>query len=212
MLMCRQIDIQQYISMKLHRKLWRFHSRKYDLNVCTIAIILYRPRCVEVVCLERIFRWLIVQDSSIFIANALEILQSCTKPSIYGISDCDDAYTWGWNESGQLGLPCKTLEESRQNESETTDVTDTKQADDEDRKPVNLQLIPQVLEVTRDGEVVDFRSASCGSRHTTLLDGMPIVFVILVAIIGNIIQEPYHTVEIGVIHLKIGFRSFHHLN
>ncbi|KAK7081052.1 RCC1 domain-containing protein 1 [Halocaridina rubra] len=27
------------------------------------------------------------------------------------ISDCDDAYVWGWNESGQLGLPTKAYHE-----------------------------------------------------------------------------------------------------
>ena len=27
-------------------------------------------------------------------------------------SDIGDIYTWGWNESGQLGLPCQNAESS----------------------------------------------------------------------------------------------------
>ena len=28
------------------------------------------------------------------------------------LSDCGDVYVWGWNESGQLGLPCRGIDTS----------------------------------------------------------------------------------------------------
>ena len=46
----------------------------------------------------------LVQDCSISIANALRILQSCTKPSIYG----DPVYTWynRWTTNGEHVHSC----------------------------------------------------------------------------------------------------------
>ena len=45
----------------------------------------------------------LVQDCSISIANTLEILQSCTKPSIYHLSLSEISWYYGMDKQLQLG-------------------------------------------------------------------------------------------------------------
>ena len=42
----------------------------------------------------------------------------------FSSSDIGDVYTWGWNESGQLGLPCRTIQERRAAEVKVTTAKD----------------------------------------------------------------------------------------
>ena len=46
--------------------------------------------------------WWPVQDCSISIANALEILQSCTKPSTHAVVS-SDGIKWAWSHSLDIG-------------------------------------------------------------------------------------------------------------
>jgi len=70
------------------------------------------------------------------------------------VSDIGDVYVWGWNESGQLGLPCKGLQEERASMAEGT---------------VNIQQIPRVLDIVINDKAVDVIQAACGSRHTAFV-------------------------------------------
>lgn len=70
------------------------------------------------------------------------------------VSDIGDVYVWGWNESGQLGLPCKAVQEKQESTSEDT---------------VNIQQIPKVLDIIINDQAVDVIQAECGSRHTAFV-------------------------------------------
>lgn len=65
------------------------------------------------------------------------------------ISCQGDLYMWGWNESGQLGLPCAGLENGAA--MEEIEV---------------ICCVPKYIEIKNDLRVV---SVSCGSRHSVIL-------------------------------------------
>ena len=52
--------------------------------------------------------------------NAEQFCENFTFSS----SDIGDVYTWGWNESGQLGLPCRTIQERRAAEGKVMTAKD----------------------------------------------------------------------------------------
>ncbi|ESO96806.1 hypothetical protein LOTGIDRAFT_231645 [Lottia gigantea] len=62
------------------------------------------------------------------------------------VSEDGDLYTWGWNESGQLGLPCPLL------------------SVDSDLETHGLVTLPTVIDLP-----ASVHKVSCGSRHTTVL-------------------------------------------
>ncbi|XP_064613634.1 RCC1 domain-containing protein 1-like [Liolophura sinensis] len=73
------------------------------------------------------------------------------------VSDIGDVYVWGWNESGQLGLPCKTLHD--------------KLASDKPSEPLTEDLVvlmcePCLVNFSTELTIVD---VSCGSRHTAIV-------------------------------------------
>ncbi|KAM9807793.1 RCC1 domain-containing protein 1 [Neosynchiropus ocellatus] len=78
------------------------------------------------------------------------------------ISDGGDLYVWGWNESGQLGLPSRAL---RKTQKPNTVASETDPAIDGDNKEVfiSIQAFPALLDLNPPCDVT---VASCGSRHT----------------------------------------------
>ncbi|KAG5839701.1 RCC1 domain-containing protein 1-like isoform X1 [Anguilla anguilla] len=79
------------------------------------------------------------------------------------ISGEGDLYTWGWNESGQLGLPSHTI-------GRGTLQGGTAAGTESDRKEVfiSIQAFPALLDLPEEAEVT---RVSCGSRHTAALTG-----------------------------------------
>lgn len=81
------------------------------------------------------------------------------------ISDGGDLYVWGWNESGQLGLPSRAVAE-RQGEDE--DVGAGLQDPPLPGEPpgaafISIQAFPALLDLPMEPAVA---AVSCGSRHT----------------------------------------------
>ncbi|XP_043083832.1 RCC1 domain-containing protein 1 [Puntigrus tetrazona] len=80
-----------------------------------------------------------------------------------------DLYMWGWNESGQLGLPSRGLEEQRLkgksgNAEQPTKENEKKEAD----VFISIQAFPALVDISNVSEVVRI---SCGSRHTAAVSG-----------------------------------------
>ncbi|XP_050399373.1 uncharacterized protein LOC126816687 isoform X1 [Patella vulgata] len=63
------------------------------------------------------------------------------------VTNDGDLYVWGWNESGQLGLPCPAL-----------------QGQDKSTDSVAILTIPHYIEIDET-----ITKVSCGSRHTCIL-------------------------------------------
>ncbi|KAM9854318.1 RCC1 domain-containing protein 1 [Aulostomus maculatus] len=90
---------------------------------------------------------------------------------IYG----GDLYVWGWNESGQLGLPSQAIRQTQQQSfqqagtviklSQDTTSSCRAPAEEEGHKEVfiSIQAFPALLDITPS---CDIRTVSCGSRHT----------------------------------------------
>ncbi|XP_041853960.1 RCC1 domain-containing protein 1-like isoform X2 [Melanotaenia boesemani] len=85
------------------------------------------------------------------------------------ISDGGDLYVWGWNESGQLGLPSRGLRKASeqkpgQQAGELCQDADTSGTTEKHEEVfIAIQAFPALLDVTPS---CDFRTVSCGSRHT----------------------------------------------
>ncbi|XP_041651475.1 RCC1 domain-containing protein 1-like [Cheilinus undulatus] len=92
------------------------------------------------------------------------------------ISDGGDLYVWGWNESGQLGLPSQGLRKtqlqkmSHQAESgalcqvaNPPSAEDLQEEEKHDEVFISIQAFPALLDVTPSCEI---RKVSCGCRHT----------------------------------------------
>ncbi|KAL2791035.1 RCC1 domain-containing protein 1 [Daubentonia madagascariensis] len=91
------------------------------------------------------------------------------------VSETGDIYIWGWNESGQLALPTRSLAEDRKTATgEGTglnkDGSEVKRAArGEDGAPapfIAIQPFPALLDLPPGSDVV---KASCGSRHTAVV-------------------------------------------
>ncbi|XP_050956277.1 RCC1 domain-containing protein 1 [Labeo rohita] len=85
------------------------------------------------------------------------------------ISTGGDLYMWGWNESGQLGLPSRGLEEEKLRRkscgnSEHLNEDEKKQAD----VFISIQAFPALVDVPNVSEI---SKISCGSRHTAAVTG-----------------------------------------
>ncbi|KAM8974841.1 RCC1 domain-containing protein 1 isoform 2-T2 [Pelodytes ibericus] len=74
------------------------------------------------------------------------------------ISDGGDIYCWGWNESGQLGLPSKTLAQERNAEETVIEGDDVEVTDF-----ITIQSFPALIDLPQECEA---SKISCGSRHT----------------------------------------------
>ncbi|XP_004370699.1 RCC1 domain-containing protein 1 [Trichechus manatus latirostris] len=112
----------------------------------------------------------------------LEVLQGLPMAEVAAggwhsvcVSETGDIYTWGWNESGQLALPSRSLaEEGRTVTKEATGLTvDGSEvkgaAEGEDGAPapfIAVQPFPALLDLPLDSDAV---KASCGSRHTAVV-------------------------------------------
>ncbi|KAJ3596966.1 hypothetical protein NHX12_003366 [Muraenolepis orangiensis] len=89
------------------------------------------------------------------------------------ISAGGDLYVWGWNESGQLGLPSQAMRTSQGHESikETSSCQEAstaargeeQKAGESEEVFISIQAFPALLDLT---ESCDVSKVSCGSRHT----------------------------------------------
>lgn len=92
------------------------------------------------------------------------------------ISDGGDLYVWGWNESGQLGLPSRSQRKERQQpssqqagtEAASQDVSSSPAEEPQEGEKheevfISIQAFPALLDITPPCEI---RTISCGSRHT----------------------------------------------
>ncbi|KAF7660463.1 hypothetical protein LDENG_00280900 [Lucifuga dentata] len=77
------------------------------------------------------------------------------------ISAGGDLYVWGWNESGQLGLPSRALRKAQQQSSQKPEESSNREKNEE--VFISIQAFPALLDITQCCEV---RTVSCGSRHT----------------------------------------------
>ncbi|CAI5792525.1 Hypothetical predicted protein [Podarcis lilfordi] len=87
-----------------------------------------------------------------------------------GISEAGDLYVWGWNETGQLALPSKSVAESRATTAEVKRgdmelrLTEQEAAQGPCKAAfISIQAFPALLDMP-DG--ADVCKISCGSRHT----------------------------------------------
>ncbi|XP_069806153.1 RCC1 domain-containing protein 1 isoform X2 [Dendropsophus ebraccatus] len=74
------------------------------------------------------------------------------------VSESGDLYCWGWNESGQLGLPSKSV----QQEGVSAEARSTG-CDDGDSDYIAIQAFPALIDLPQEKEAA---IVSCGSRHT----------------------------------------------
>uniref|UniRef100_A0A8C1NHQ4 RCC1 domain containing 1 n=1 Tax=Cyprinus carpio TaxID=7962 RepID=A0A8C1NHQ4_CYPCA len=79
------------------------------------------------------------------------------------VSTGGDLYMWGWNESGQLGLPSRGLEEEKRRRKSSGNMT-IYEAD----VFISIQAFPALVDVPNVSEI---SSISCGSRHTAAVTG-----------------------------------------
>ncbi|XP_004479681.2 RCC1 domain-containing protein 1 [Dasypus novemcinctus] len=91
------------------------------------------------------------------------------------VSETGDLYSWGWNESGQLALPARSLAGDVQpGTGEATGLSEDGSAargaaGGEDGAPapfIAVQPLPALLDLPLDSEAA---KASCGSRHTAVV-------------------------------------------
>lgn len=81
------------------------------------------------------------------------------------ISDFGDIYTWGWNESGQLGLPCPNFPDA------CSVSANNKSSDIERRDSVLIQALPHLVFLPGEEKGAIVIKVACGARHTAILSG-----------------------------------------
>ncbi|XP_044149086.1 RCC1 domain-containing protein 1 isoform X2 [Bufo gargarizans] len=79
------------------------------------------------------------------------------------ISESGDLYCWGWNESGQLGLPSKALQQERVTSNEGPSGCQV----EEDSDYIAIQSFPALIDLPQETEAAKI---GCGSRHTAALN------------------------------------------
>ncbi|XP_047208187.1 RCC1 domain-containing protein 1-like [Girardinichthys multiradiatus] len=85
------------------------------------------------------------------------------------VGDGGDLYVWGWNESGQLGLPSRGLRKASQQKSEPQagelcgSVSACLGEERHEEVYISIQAFPALVDVSPSCEI---RTVSCGSRHT----------------------------------------------
>lgn len=104
------------------------------------------------------------------------------------VSAGGDLYMWGWNESGQLGLPSKSVEEEKLKARRTVDAlvlldvynhqnvcskvlcedTDLTVNQNKDDVFISIQAFPALVDIPQVSEII---RVACGSRHTAAITG-----------------------------------------
>ncbi|XP_056596567.1 RCC1 domain-containing protein 1 isoform X2 [Triplophysa dalaica] len=104
------------------------------------------------------------------------------------VSAGGDLYMWGWNESGQLGLPSRSVEEEKLLRARRTGDTlvskdlcvdscgfgntdlDVNQAEEKNKDDVfiSIQAFPALVDIPQVSEII---RVACGSRHTAAVTG-----------------------------------------
>ncbi|KAG8223575.1 hypothetical protein J437_LFUL003039 [Ladona fulva] len=94
------------------------------------------------------------------------------------ITATGDAYVWGWNTSGQLGMPCSENRERLHDKNkdhasfdlqqEGTNVKDNQYVKSEG-EVVTVQAFPLPIKFPYGLEDIFVKSAACGNRHTIIL-------------------------------------------
>ncbi|KAL4624297.1 RCC1 domain-containing protein 1 isoform X2 [Arapaima gigas] len=85
------------------------------------------------------------------------------------ISTGGDLYMWGWNESGQLGMPARGLQGEKLNTDQNQGTgSETEGGDDSRGVFISIQAFPALVDLPEDAEVT---VVSCGSRHTAAVTG-----------------------------------------
>uniref|UniRef100_A0A669PYK4 RCC1 domain containing 1 n=1 Tax=Phasianus colchicus TaxID=9054 RepID=A0A669PYK4_PHACC len=82
------------------------------------------------------------------------------------VSDGGDLYMWGWNESGQLGLPSRTVAEEQAEDEDMGAGEDSgglQQCWSLGPAFISIQAFPALLDLPLEPAVA---AVSCGSRHT----------------------------------------------
>nr|XP_056721744.1 RCC1 domain-containing protein 1 [Euleptes europaea] len=85
------------------------------------------------------------------------------------VSEAGDLYMWGWNESGQLGLPAKGVPESpvaAPAEADRSGTPSGAQCESPQAAFISIQSFPALLDMPQG---TDVSKVSCGSRHTAAL-------------------------------------------
>ncbi|XP_004432021.1 PREDICTED: RCC1 domain-containing protein 1 [Ceratotherium simum simum] len=94
------------------------------------------------------------------------------------VSETGDIYIWGWNESGQLALPARSLAEDGKTiageaiglNEDGSEVKRTAGGEDGTPSPfIAVQPFPALLDLPLGSDAV---KASCGSRHTAVVTRM----------------------------------------
>lgn len=75
-----------------------------------------------------------------------------------------DLYIWGWNESGQIGLPSKGVKDESQ-KGQSTGKDELAVNKGEENVFISIQAFPALVDVA---EMCEIRKVSCGSRHTAV--------------------------------------------
>ncbi|XP_034144249.1 RCC1 domain-containing protein 1 [Esox lucius] len=102
--------------------------------------------------------------------RALEALMGLQMSSVAAggwhsvcISAGGDLYVWGWNESGQVGLPSRSLRGGQLKTQCAGSASTCKDQENSDEVFISIQAFPALVDVT---ELCEVSKVSCGSRHT----------------------------------------------
>ena len=152
------------------------------------GICLHSPRWIPTGTCTDIYVYVCMCFSLIYIKRCC----SLSLDEFWPFSDLGDLYVWGWNESGQLGLPCRNISTltppptEKDNYLSSSPETEEKsaawftcvymghtlskqcQAHIQRVGPVQLQPEPTVLDF---GEDVRLVKVACGSRHSAVVTG-----------------------------------------
>ncbi|XP_074151288.1 RCC1 domain-containing protein 1 isoform X1 [Sminthopsis crassicaudata] len=90
------------------------------------------------------------------------------------VSETGDLYIWGWNESGQLALPSRTIAEREKTVAGASGLSSCSSeakipatdGDGDLAQFIAIQPFPALLDLPSGSEVI---KASCGSRHTAVV-------------------------------------------
>ncbi|XP_049639888.1 RCC1 domain-containing protein 1 [Suncus etruscus] len=82
------------------------------------------------------------------------------------VSESGDLYAWGWNETGQLGLPAWSLRKMSGEALLDGEATAEDRTEGAGTPYISVQPFPALLDLLCGADAV---AASCGSRHTAVV-------------------------------------------